>query len=106
MSFGHVPLPIAPGRTNEAGGGEGVSQLKVKDKGLTTFLDQNPPFELRPEKKGFASKSLFHQWPLFDDKRDRATSERQMPRRRPPQSPCPLKGRSERSKRVGYANFP
>ncbi len=30
-------------------GGESVSQPPLKDKVLTTFLDQNPPFELRPE---------------------------------------------------------
>lgn len=31
-------------------GGESVSQSLLKDKAFSTFLDQNPPFELRPEK--------------------------------------------------------
>jgi hypothetical protein len=30
-------------------GGEGVSQSPLKDQAFSTFLDQNPPFELRPE---------------------------------------------------------
>jgi hypothetical protein len=30
-------------------GGEGVSQSPLKDKAFSTFLDRNPPFELRPE---------------------------------------------------------
>jgi hypothetical protein len=28
-------------------GGEGVSQSPLKDQAFSTFLDQNPPFELR-----------------------------------------------------------
>jgi hypothetical protein len=31
------------------GGGESVSQSPLKDKAFSTFLDQNPPFELPPE---------------------------------------------------------
>jgi hypothetical protein len=30
-------------------GGEGVSQLPLKDKAFLTFSGQNPPFELRPK---------------------------------------------------------
>jgi hypothetical protein len=30
-------------------GGESVSQPRLKDKAFSTFLRQNPPFELRPE---------------------------------------------------------
>jgi hypothetical protein len=30
-------------------GGEGVSQSSLKDNGFPTVLDQNPPFEQRPE---------------------------------------------------------
>jgi hypothetical protein len=30
-------------------GGESVSQLALEDKVFSTFLDQNPPFEQRPE---------------------------------------------------------
>jgi hypothetical protein len=32
-----------------AGGGGSVSQSPLKDKAFSTFLEQNPPFELRPE---------------------------------------------------------
>jgi hypothetical protein len=40
-------------------GGESVSQSLLKDKAFSTFLDQNPPFELPPEKWDFAfDKSL------------------------------------------------
>jgi hypothetical protein len=40
-------------------GGESVSQSPLKDKAFSTFLDQNPPFELLA-KMGFApDKSLF-----------------------------------------------
>jgi hypothetical protein len=31
-------------------GGESVSQSPLKDKAFSALLDQNPPFELRPEK--------------------------------------------------------
>jgi hypothetical protein len=36
-------------RGEQCGGGESVSQPPLKDKAFSTFLDQNPPFELRPE---------------------------------------------------------
>jgi hypothetical protein len=40
-------------------GGEGGSQSPLKDRAFSTFLDQNPPFELPPEKGDFAlDKSL------------------------------------------------
>ena len=50
-------------------GGEGVSQPPLKDKAFSTFLDQNPPFELRPGPKWdfTAGKSLFSQWPMIDN---------------------------------------
>jgi hypothetical protein len=38
------------GRLRDANGGESVSQLPLKDKAFLTFLDQNPPFALRPKK--------------------------------------------------------
>jgi len=52
-----------PQRLDRAGrkadGGESVSQSPLKDKAFSTFLDQNPPFELLAE-MGFApDKSLF-----------------------------------------------
>jgi hypothetical protein len=34
-------------KEEQCGGGEGVSQSPLKDKAFSTFLDQNPPFELR-----------------------------------------------------------
>ena len=39
-------------------GGESVSQLPLKDKAVSTFLGQNPPFELRP--KTGVSPPSFH----------------------------------------------
>jgi hypothetical protein len=46
-------------------GGESVSQPPLKDKVFSTFLDQNPPFELRGE-WGFSSKkvcnAVFRDW--------------------------------------------
>src|SRR5439155_12345203 len=47
-------------------GGEGVSQSPLKDKAFSTFLDQNPPLELRPEIG--VSPPIFHRgssryWP-------------------------------------------
>src|SRR5205085_1510843 len=35
--------------TEENSGGESVSQSLLKDKAFSTLLDQNPPFEQRPE---------------------------------------------------------
>ncbi len=43
----YVLLPMSPGRTNIMSGGESVSQSPLKEKAFSTFLDQNPPFELR-----------------------------------------------------------
>jgi len=47
------------GVQNRANGGESVSQSPLKDKALSTFLDQNPPFELR-RKPAFRFQS-FHE---------------------------------------------
>ena len=46
-------------RLGSLAGGEGVSQLPLKDKAFLTFLSQNPPFELRP-KTAFRLPS----WPI------------------------------------------
>jgi hypothetical protein len=35
--------------TSKQAGGESVSQSPLKANAFSTFLDQNPPFELRPE---------------------------------------------------------
>jgi hypothetical protein len=46
-----------------------VSQPPLKNKAFSTFLEQNPPFELRPGPKWdfTAGKSLFSQWPMIDN---------------------------------------
>jgi hypothetical protein len=53
---------------NRANGGEGVSQSLLKDKAFSTFLDQNPPFELPPE-NGISpsTKACPAQWPVVDN---------------------------------------
>jgi hypothetical protein len=61
------PNPVPPGSNpgaiienenlpdvSKGAGGEGVSQSPLKDKAFSTFLDQNPPLELRPENGIFA----------------------------------------------------
>jgi len=45
-------------RAKSCGGGESVSQSPLKDKAFSTFLDQNPPFEPRPEKSEQRSVSV------------------------------------------------
>ena len=42
-------LAIIEYRGEQCGGEESVSQPPLKDKVFSAFLDQNPPFELRPE---------------------------------------------------------
>jgi hypothetical protein len=39
-------------------GGESVSQSPLKDQAFSTFLDQNPPFELRPKWNSTFDKNL------------------------------------------------
>jgi hypothetical protein len=50
-------------------GGESVSQLPLKDKAFSTFLDQNPPLEQRPGPKWdlTAVRSLLSQRPVIDN---------------------------------------
>jgi hypothetical protein len=52
----------------QRGGGESVSQSLLKDKAFSTFLDQNPPFELPPE-NGISpsTKACPAQWPVVDN---------------------------------------
>jgi hypothetical protein len=53
-------LPMSPDWTRSRSGGEGVSQLPLKDKAFSIFPDQNPPFELRPKKDfGLRQKAFF-----------------------------------------------
>ena len=59
-------------------GGEGVSQSPLKDKAFSTFLDQNPPFEL-PEKGDFAfDRSLSRPMVSHRQPCHQATGERQI----------------------------
>jgi hypothetical protein len=59
-------------------GGESVSQSPLKDKAFSTFLDQNPPFEL-PEKGDFAfDKSLSRPMSVNRQQCHQATSESQI----------------------------
>src|SRR6266566_3503009 len=48
-------------------GGESVSQLPLKDKAFSTFLDQNPPFELPPKWNSAFDKTCPAQWPVIDN---------------------------------------
>jgi hypothetical protein len=60
-------------------GGEGVSQSLLKDKAFSTFLDQNPPIELRPEKGDFAfDKGLSRPKARHRQQCHQAVSERQI----------------------------
>jgi hypothetical protein len=74
MAMAHHAIPVASdgsGLTSAlCAGGQGVSQPSLKDRAFSTFLDQNPPFELRPE---FASdRSLFRQWPVIEPRAQNA----------------------------------
>ena len=60
-------------------GGEGVSQSPLKDQAFSTFLDQNPPFELPPENGISPSiKSLSRPMDRHRQQCHQATSEGQM----------------------------
>jgi hypothetical protein len=63
---GGTQLP--DGQHRSLAGGEGVSQSPLKDKAFSTFLDQNPPFELPPE-NGISpsTKACPAQWPVIDN---------------------------------------
>jgi hypothetical protein len=63
-------------------GGESVRQLPLKDKAFTTFLVQNPPFVLRPE-RGVASKNLFRRCPVFDNNVIKRLAKGKLQSRRP-----------------------
>lgn len=43
------PSTLRKYRAPNLAGGESVRQSPLKDKAFLTFLDQNPPFELRPD---------------------------------------------------------
>jgi hypothetical protein len=55
-------------RGEQCSGGEGVSQPPLKDNAFSTFLDQNPPFEQRPE-NGISpsTNACAVQWTVIDN---------------------------------------
>ena len=56
-------------RGEQCGGGESVSQSPLKDQAFSTFLDQNPPFELPPENRiSSSTKACPAQWPGVEPK--------------------------------------
>jgi hypothetical protein len=59
-------------------GGESVSQLPLKDNAFSTFLDQNPPFELPPKWNSAFDKNLSRSMARHQQHCHQATSERQI----------------------------
>jgi hypothetical protein len=61
-------------------GGESVSQSPLKDQAFSTFLDQNPLFELPPE-NGFSpsTKACPTQWPVVDNSATRRLAKGKLP---------------------------
>jgi len=63
-------------------GGESVSQSPLKDKAFSTFLDQNPPFEL-PENGDFAfEKACPAQWSVIDNSAIKRLAKGKLPSHR------------------------
>ena len=60
-------------------GGESVSQSSLKDQAFSTFLDQNPPFELPPE-NGISpsTKACPVQWTVIDYSATKRLAKRQI----------------------------
>jgi hypothetical protein len=52
---------------HQCSGGESVSQCPLKTRAFSTFLDQNPPFELQPKMAFASDKSLLRQSPVIDN---------------------------------------
>jgi hypothetical protein len=71
------------GLQNRVNGGESVSQLPLKDKAFLTFLDQNPPFELRLE-NGFRlrQRPVPAQRPIIDNGAIKRTAKGKLPSHR------------------------
>src|SRR5882724_4875907 len=59
-------------------GGESVSQSPLKDNAFSTFLDQNPPFELPPKWNSALDKNLSRSMARHRQHCHQATSERQI----------------------------
>jgi len=62
----------------QCSGGESVSQSPLKDKAFSTFLDQNPPFELPPKWNSAFDKNLSRSMARHRQHCHQATSERQI----------------------------
>src|ERR1700730_10318623 len=59
-------------------GGENVSKLPLKDNAFSTFLDQNPPFELPPKWNSAFDENLSRSMARHRQHCHQATSERQI----------------------------
>ena len=70
-------------------GGESVSQSPLKDQAFSTFLDQNPPFELPAENGDFACDTPV-QWTVIDNSATPAPSWTALPW--PPSANPPVVG--------------
>jgi hypothetical protein len=62
----------------KAAGGESVSQSPLNNKAFSTFLDQNPPFELPPKWNSAFDKNLSRSMARHRQHCHQATSERQI----------------------------
>jgi hypothetical protein len=70
-------------------GGESISQSSLKDQAFSTFLDQNPPFELPAENGDFACDTPV-QWTVIDNSATPAPSWTALPW--PPSANPPVVG--------------
>jgi hypothetical protein len=103
-----VPPGINPGPTSKnkhlpyisiGYGGESVSQSPLKYKAFSTFLDQNPPFELQPEMEfGLRQKPIPTDDPIIDNTPFRRLAKGNLPSHRSPWrvGVCPLKAKVTR----------
>src|SRR5258708_2602932 len=89
------PVTYVSGPDNAKGGGEGVSQPPLKDKVFSTFLDQNPPFELRPRRCDCAPDTVSSA--IADHTRHRAYADLHLRGFHPPRR---WRGRDATSRRV------
>jgi hypothetical protein len=82
------PVLVRPPYSNDkreilSDGGEGVSQSPLKDQAISTFLDQNPPFELPPENGISPSKKAFPvQWTVIDNSATKRIAKGKLPSHR------------------------
>ena len=90
-------------RGEQCSGGEGVSQSPLKDKTFSSFLGENPPFELRRNME-FRLQS-FHGIHRGSSKYRPNTSIFHRRRTAGSIGVCPPKAKATRSNRVGSASF-